>query len=184
MTDSNGRHGAGSLNVDRWTIRHEVELAYRRGRRLAYVAVIGPDRAKRREAGTVLAQIMTERWSEAAPGCTHVSAKELLGNTGLLQQPPGVSIVQGWTTSQAGVIMVEDLEPLVGPHDDPTSLPGQAVSQIITALLMAGEQPLGPLICWADSRDVLDRLLAGEPALRSRFNLQVIAEELLAQQQP
>lgn len=97
MIDSGGRDGALYGPV-----RHEAEFARRRGKRLAYIVVAGPNRAKRRAAGTVLARIVNEYSSAAAPVCAHVSATELLGNAGLLQQPPGVATVQGsWSTSRA-----------------------------------------------------------------------------------
>lgn len=137
-----------------------------------YLAVTGPTEPERRAVGEVVAQLLAAHGAVSSPTCTYLSAVNLMNES--LQSWPrastGFSALHSGAPGHSGVVMIEDLDALGLPSNDPASyIQAQAASAVTTDLLMAGERPGGAVICLSDTADAIDRVLDSEPALRTRF---------------
>lgn len=130
-----------------------------------FLTITGPRKASREAAGIVTAQVLHEIGLFVTPNRAQFGAAELIGHPfSDACSPPGVALLRNWDSATAGLVVIDAVEPLIASGD--SSL---AAGQIIGAIAVAGERTAGPVICLSDTADAIERLLASEPALRSRF---------------
>lgn len=150
-----------------------------------YLAVAGFTEGQRRDLAEVIAQLLAAHGATSSPTCTYLSAIDLMKES--LQTWPAagkrISALQTGDAGQGGVLVIEDLDAfglssndpavavpvIVGFEDHRRAVQALEATQLLAAVLMAGELPGGPVICLADTPESIDRLLDSEPALRGRF---------------